>query len=411
LRPESVRRRSVLLALAAVVGPGVLAGLSDDDPAGITTYSILGADYGYRLLWVLLLSTLALILFHELGARMGIVTGQGLTGLIRERYGVRLAVLAVTALLVANIGTMCAEFAGVAASLQLAGVTRYASGPVAALGVSLLVLRGSFHRIEHVLLLLSTIFAAYILAGFLAHPNWGATARGLVVPGLPLTKHAILIATATVGTTLAPWGLAFIQSYAVDKRLTPRDLRFERIDVAVGAVMTGVIGLFVVIACAATLHKTGHSINDAKDAAVALKPLAGSLASTLFGAGLLGAALLAASILPLSTAYSVSEAIGHDAALDDKLREAPVFYGTFGLVVVVAATIVLIPGAPLVPILFLTQALNAILLLPLLAFVYGISRDRDLMGEHASGRLGAALSLAVIALISVCVIALLAFSL
>jgi Mn2+/Fe2+ NRAMP family transporter len=406
-----VRRRSALLALAAVVGPGVLAGLSDDDPPGITTYSILGADYGYRLLWVLVLSTVALILFHQLGARMGIVTGQGLMGLIRERYGVRWGGLAVTVLLLANTGTMCGELAGVAASLDLAGITRYASVPVAAVGVSLLVLRGSFHRIEHVLLLLSTILAAYIIAGILAHPDWGATARGLVVPGLPLTRHAILIATATVGTTLAPWGLSFIQSYAVDKRLTPRDLRFARVDVAVGALMTGVIGLFVIVACAATLHATGRSIEDAKDAAVALKPLAGSLASTLFGAGLLGAALLAASILPLSTAYSVSEVIGHDAALDDTFREAPVFYGTFGVVVAVSAVIVLVPGAPLIPILFLTQAVNAILLLPLLAFAYGISRDRELMGEHASGRIGAALSLAVIAMIAICVVALLGFSL
>jgi Mn2+/Fe2+ NRAMP family transporter len=175
--------------------------------------------------------------------------------------------------------------------------------------------------------------------------------------------------------------------------------------------MTGVIGLFVVVACAATLHAHGRSIDDARDAAAALKPLAGSVASTLFGAGLLGAALLAASILPLSTAYSVSEAIGHDAALDDKLREAPVFYGTFALVVAAAAAIVLVPGAPLVPILFLTQALNAVLLLPLLVFVYGISRDRDLMGEHASGRLGAAASLAVIGVITLCVVALLGFSL
>ncbi len=221
-----MRRRSALVAFAAVVGPGVLAGLSDDDPAGITTYSILGADYGYRLLWVLLLSTVALVLFHELGARMGVVTGQGLTGLIRERYGVRRAMLAVAALVVANVGTTCAEFAGVAASLDLAGVSRYASVPVAALVVSALVLKGTFRRIEHVLLLVSTIFAAYIATGLLAGPDWGATARGLVVPSLPLTRDAVLVATATVGTTLAPWGLAFIQSYAVDKRLTPRDLGY-----------------------------------------------------------------------------------------------------------------------------------------------------------------------------------------
>jgi NRAMP (natural resistance-associated macrophage protein)-like metal ion transporter len=407
----TVLRRSGLLALFAVVGPGLLAGLSDDDPAGITTYSLLGADYGYELLWVLVLSTAALILFHELGARMGVVTGQGLAGLIRERYGIRLATLAVSLLLVANIGTTCAEFAGVAAGLELAGITRYVSVPVAAAAVSLLVLRGSFRRIEHVLLLLSSIFAAYFVSGILAHPQWDAAARGLVVPTLPLSKHAVLLVTATVGTTLAPWGLAFIQSYAVDKRLTPADLRFERIDVVVGALMTGVIGFFIVIACAATLHASGHSIVDASDAAVALQPLAGSFASALFGAGLVGAALLAASILPLSSAYSVSEALGYEARLDDSFHEAPVFYSTFGVVVVTSVAFVLIPGAPLVPILYLSQALNAVLLLPLLIFVYGIVRDRETMGKHTIGRFSSAAALTVIALLTLCVAALGALSL
>jgi len=401
-----VRRRSGLVALLAVVGPGLLAGLSDDDPAGITTYSILGADYGYRLLWVLALSTAALILFHELGMRMGVVTGQGLAGLVRERYGIRLAAGGLTALIVANVGTTCAEFAGVAAALELAGVSRYVSVPVAAIGVSLLVLRGSFRRIEHVLLALSAVFAAYVLSGLLAGPDWGAVATGLVVPRLPGTRDAVLAAVATVGTTLAPWGLAFIQSYAVDKRLTPRDLRYARVDVATGALLTGVIGVFVVIACAETLHRSGQAIDGAKDAAVALRPLAGGLAATLFGGGLLGAALLAASILPLSTAYSVSEVLGVEAALDDHPREAPVFYATYALVVLLSVTIILIPGAPLVPILFLSQALNAVLLLPILGFVYGIVRDRDLMGEHALGRGGALAALATIALLAVCVVAL-----
>lgn len=401
-----MRRRSGLLALAAVVGPGLLAGLSDDDPAGITTYSILGAKYGYELLWVLLLSTVALIVFHQLGARLGVVTGQGLTGLVRERYGVRWALLAVGALLVANIGTTCAEFAGVAASLELADVSRYVSVPLVAVAISALVLRGSFHRVEHVLLALSTVFAAYLISGFLAHPDWGATATGLVVPRLPLTRDAILVATATVGTTLAPWGLAFIQSYAADKRLKPSDLRYERIDVVTGAVMTGVIGLFIVIASAATLHADGRSISSAADAAVALEPLAGNLAATLFGAGLFGAALLAASILPLSTAYSMGEVLGSESGLDDKLREAPFFYGTYALVVIVAVVLVLLPGAPLIPILFLSQALNTILLLPLIWFIYRISCDPELMGKYVPGRRDALAALATMVLIAVCVVAL-----
>jgi Mn2+/Fe2+ NRAMP family transporter len=217
-------------------------------------------------------------------------------------------------------------------------------------------------------------------------PHWGAAARGLVVPALPLQRHALLVATATVGTTLAPWGLAFIQSYAVDKRLRPSDLALERVDVIAGAVMTGVIGFFIVIACAATLHVSGRSINDAGDAAAALRPLAGSYASTLFGVGLLGASLLAAAILPLSTAYSVSEALGREARVEASIREEPVFYGTYALVVGVGALVVLVPGAPLVPILFITQAINAVLLLPLLAFIALLTRDRSLMGKYAVGR-------------------------
>jgi NRAMP (natural resistance-associated macrophage protein)-like metal ion transporter len=205
------------IALFAVVGPGVLAGLSDDDPAGITTYSILGTDYGYRLLWVLLVSTLALIVFHELGARLGVATGQGLIGLVRERYGVRVGAVGLAALVAANLGTTCAEFAGVAAGFELAGVSRYVSVPIAGVVVSLFVLKGSFRRIERILLALAAVFAAYIVAGVLAHPSWGAAGRGLVVPNLPFTRDALLVATATVGTTLAPWGLAFIQSYVADK--------------------------------------------------------------------------------------------------------------------------------------------------------------------------------------------------
>ncbi len=290
------------LPLLVVLGPGLLAGLSDDDPAGITTYSVLGADYGYQLLWVLLLSTLALVVFHNLGARMGVVTGQGLVGLIRQRFGVRSASLALTVLVVANIGTTCAEFAGIAAGFELFGISRYISVPLAAVLVSVLVLRGSFHRVEHLFMLLATVFVAYIAAGILADPDWGAAARGLVVPTMPLTRDAVLIATATLGTTLAPWGLSFIQSYAVDKKLMPSDLKFERIDVVTGAVLTGVIGFFVVVACAGTLNVQGVSIESAADAAKALEPLAGGLASTLFAVGLIGAALLAAAILPLSTA-------------------------------------------------------------------------------------------------------------
>lgn len=402
------RRRHALLraggvaALLAVVGPGVLAGLSDDDPAGIATYSILGARYGYELLWVLAVSTAALIVFHEVGVRLGIVTGKGLLTLVRERFGGRAAGVVLAALVVANTGTMCAEFAGVAAGMDLLGGTsKYVSVPLAAAGVSALVLRGSFRYVEHFLLLLSSVFVSYVVAGVLAHPDWGAAAKGLVVPSIPVNRDAVLVAVATVGTTLAPWGLAFIQSYAVDKRLQLKDLRYERADVIVGALLTGVIGFFVVVACAATLHAGGIDVNSAADAARALEPLAGdAAAATLFGVGFLGAALLAAAIVPLSTAYSVSETFGRRADVDDSFAEARTFYLSFGAVVAVAAGIVLIPGAPLIQILFLSQALNAVLLLVFLPFVRSLAKDRALMGDNALGRfdrVSTALALTVVA--------------
>jgi Mn2+/Fe2+ NRAMP family transporter len=393
-------------ALLAVIGPGLLAGLSDDDPAGITTYSVLGADHGYQLLWVLLLSTVGLIVFHSLAARMGVVTGQGLIGLVRQRYGVGVGAAVLAALVVANIGTTCAEFAGIAAGFELFGVSRYLSVPVAAVAVSVLVLRGSFHRVERLLLVLSTVFLAYIAAGFLAKPDWGAALHGTLVPTMPMTGQAIAIVTATVGTTLAPWGLAFMQSYAVDKKLRTDDLPLERADVVTGAVLTGVIGFFVVVACAATLHRDGRTISDAADAAVALQPLAGAAAGKLFGIGLIGAAFLAASILPLATAYSVCEYSGVEAAIDDPYREARTFYLTYGIVTLIGAVLVLVPNAPLVAILVGSQVLNAVLLVPLMFAMIALGRDRELMGQFAISRNGMIGYGATTAVVLLCVLTL-----
>jgi len=403
--------RARFVAMLGVLGPGLLAGLSDDDPAGITTYSQLGAGFGYQLLWVLTISTIALILFQQLGARIGVVTGQGLAGLIRQRYGARAATLAIIALLGANIGTTAAEFAGIAAGAELFGVSRYIAVPLAAFAVSALVLRGNFRNVERVLLLLSAVFICYIAAAFFAKPDWGHAFQGAVVPSMPLTKDSMLIATATLGTTLAPWGLSFIQSYVVDKRLTIKDMPYLRVDVWIGALLTGIIGFFVVVTCASTLNAGGITkITDAAQAAAALAPMAGGFAKALFATGLIGAALLAASILPLSTAYAVTDLTGQPAALDDDMKEAPLFYGTFGFVTLLAMSLVLIPGAPMVPILVLTQVLNAILLLPLLAFMYGIARDKKLMGEHIASKKMAATYIVAIILIAACILALGYFS-
>jgi len=406
ISPKKIR----IAALLAVMGPGVIAGLSDDDPAGITTYSVLGAKYGYQLLWVLVASTAALIIFQDLGARIGVVTRQGMIGLIRQKYGARSGTLSAGALILANIGTMTAEFAGIAAAGQLFGLSKYLSVPIAALVVSFLVLRNSFARVEKIFFLISGVFIAYVIAGFMSHPDWGSALHGVVVPSMPFTRDAVFIATATFGTTLAPWGLAFIQSYAVDKRLTRDDLKLLRVDVWTGSLLTGIIGFFVIVTCAATLNKNGIQINDAADAAKALEPLAGTLAKELFAIGLIGAALLAASILPLSTAYSVSDLTGRPAALDDSPREAPLFYATFGVITTVSAILILIPGAPLIKILVLTQILNAVLLLPLLIYMYGISRDERLMGEFVSTRTMRVIYGLIIAIVAIAVCCMLWFT-
>jgi Mn2+/Fe2+ NRAMP family transporter len=409
--PAMSPRKIRLAAFLAVMGPGIIAGLSDDDPAGITTYSQLGAKYGYRLIWVLVLSTLALILFQDLGSRIGVVTRQGLIGLVRQKYGARSGVFSASSLILANIGTMTAEFAGIAAAGQLFGVSKYIAVPIAALLVTFLVLRGSFGRVEKVFFLLSAVFLSYVLAGFLSHPDWGQAIHGMVLPSMPLTRDAIFIATATLGTTLAPWGLAFIQSYAVDKRLTRDDLKLLRVDVWTGSLLTGIIGFFVIVTCAATLNKQHvFNITDASQAAQALKPLAGTLAKDLFALGLIGAALLAASILPLSTAYSVSDLTGRPAALDDGYAEAPLFYGTFAAMTVISAVLILIPGAPLITILLWTQVLNAVLLLPLLCYMFGISRDKRLMGEFRASRRMQGIYVVIIGMVGVCVSCMLIFT-
>lgn len=402
-RPTRRQRLVRRLPLLAVLGPGLLSGLSDDDPAGITTYSVLGTDHGYELLWVLLLSTVALMVFHNLAARMGVVTGQGLIGLIRHRYGVRVAAGALVALVTANVGTAAAEFAGIAAGAELLGISRYVAVPVSAFLVSWLVIAGSFHRVEHLLMSLAAVFIAYVGAGVLAHPDWSAALGGLVVPRMSLDRQDTVIVAATVGTTLAPWGLSFIQSYAVDKKLTTRDLGNERTDVVLGAALTGIIGFFVVIACAATLHRDGTKIVAAEDAARALTPVAGELAGTLFAVGLIGAALLAAAVLPLSTAYSICDFTGSEAALDASFADARLFYLSNVAVTTVAAGIVLVPGVPLVPLLVSTQTLNAVLLVPLLILMQRLSRDSEVLGGFVVSKWSAGLEMLVVVAVVVCV--------
>lgn len=369
-----------LAAFVAVLGPGLLAGLSDDDPAGITTYSLLGTDHGYRLLWIIPASTVLLILFHLLAVRVGAATGKGFVGVIRERWGRGLGYAAAIGLLFANFGTICAEYAGISAAGSLIGVPSWISAPIAGALISAIVVLGSFHRIEGILLVVSSSLALYVIDGILAAPDWSQVAHGSLVPNLPIDSAGWIAITATLGTTLAPWGLAFIQSYAVDKKISVADLRWERVDVVIGSVLTGVIGLAIAVACAATLHRAGLHIEDARDAAVALRPLAGAFATTLFGAGLLGASLLAAAIVPIATAYSIAEGIGAPASLDLDSRHFQYFYAAFVGLTVAAVSVVALPGLPLVPLIYLSQVVNAVLL-PLHAFaLILLVRDPAIVG-------------------------------
>ncbi len=396
-----MRRRAI--PLLAVLGPGLLAGLSDDDPAGITTYSSWGLSTATGCFGYCSSQPLPMMVFHDLGARLGVVTGQGLIGLIRHRYGVGVSGAALVVLVTANLGTATAEFAGIAAGSELLGISRYVAVPLSAVLVSWLVLAGSFHRVEHVLMALAAVFVAYIGAGLLAHPDWSAALGGLVTPRMSFGHEETLIVAATVGTTLAPWGLSFIQSYAVDKKLTTKDLAYERTDVVLGAALTGVIGFFVVVACAATLNRRGLHIESAEDAAVALTPIAGDLASTLFAVGLIGAALLAAAVLPLSTAYSICDFTGSEAALDSTFSEARTFYLSNMAITAIAASVVLIPGVPLVTLLVSTQTLNAILLLPLLILMQRLARDHIVLGAHVVSRGWAMVQGVVVVAVFACV--------
>ena len=388
----------------------MLAGLSDDDPAGITTYSVLGTDYGYRLLWIIPASTVLLIYFHLLAVRIGAASGKGFVGIVRERWGASMGYAAVIGLLLANFGTICAEYAGISAAASLVGIPSWISTPIAGLLISLVVVLGSFHRVEMVLLVISSTLALYIVDGILARPDWSLVVQNSLIPNLPVNQSAWIAVTATLGTTLAPWGLAFLQSYAVDKKITVADLRWERVDVVIGSVLTGVIGLAIAVACAATLHQTGAHIEEASDVAVALRPLAGSFATVLFGVGLLGASLLAAAIVPLATSYSIAEGIGAPASLDLDSHHFQFFYAAFVGLTVAAVSVVSLPGLPLIQLIYSSQVVNAVLLPLHVVALQLLARDPLVVGGARIGSLSNFFGWVSIALIVACVAALIVSS-
>jgi Mn2+/Fe2+ NRAMP family transporter len=379
--------RSRLMIILALLGPGLISAASDNDAGGVTTWSVIGARYGYSMLWLLLLITPILAVTQEMGARMGAVTGKGLAALIREKFSLKMTAFAMIALLIANFGTTVAEFSGVAAAFSLAHIPAWLAVPPIAIGVWLLVTRGNYRKVERVFLVLTAIYVAYFIAGILAKPSWGAALHGTVVPKVQLNSLWILTAIAAIGTTITPWGQFFIQAYVVDKRIGIRDYIYTKWEVYGGAVFTDAVDLFIVLACAATLYKHGIIVESAQDAARALRPLAGEAASLLFGFGLLNVSILGACILPLTTAYAVTEAFGLESGLDKKRGEAPAFNGLIAVFIFVPALVAIIPNLPLVQVIVLSQDVNGILLPIILIYVLKIINDRSVMGDHINGRI------------------------
>jgi len=374
-----------LLAFLAIMGPGIITANADNDATGIAAYSIVGAHYGYSLLWALVLVTISLAVTQEIGARTGAVSGKGLAALIRENYGLRITFLAMIALLVANQATTISEFAGVAASLELFHVPRLFGVPAVAVLVWYVVIRGNYKNVERIFLVFSALYVAYVITAIVVHPPWIEVLHQTVVPSFSLDSDYILAFVAMVGTTITPWGQFFIQAYVVDKGVTPTEYPYTRIDVLVGSVVTDVIAFFIIVATAATLFVNGVEINDASDAAQALAPLAGPLAQYLFGAGLLNASVLGACIVPLTTAYALTEAFGWEAGVNTSFRDAPWFNGIYTLVVGLGAVVVLLPNLPLVPVIQSANIVNGVLLPVVLILAARLADSPAIMGRYRNG--------------------------
>jgi Mn2+/Fe2+ NRAMP family transporter len=380
--------RTKLLILLAVVGPGIITANVDNDPGGIYTYSVAGAQFGYSLLWTLIPVTIALIVVQEMVARMGVVTGKGLADLIREEYGFRTTFILMVCLLVADLGNTISEFAGLASGMSVFGASRYIIVPLGAVLVWALVVKGTYRLVEKVFLVACVFYIAYPISCFLAHPAWKESVESVFRPSVQSDHGYLFMIVGLVGTTIAPWMQFYLQSAVVEKGIKLKDWAYSRWDVIVGCVFTDVVAFFIIVACAATLYATGHrDIQSAADAALALRPLAGHAATALFAFGLVNAALLSACILPLATAYYVCEGLGLESGIDKRVEEAPTFYWLYtGLIVVSALAVVLLREQMQVPIILLSQVVNGIMLPFVLIFMLRLSNREDLMGEYKNTR-------------------------
>lgn len=406
---RAASQRRGLLAYLAVLGPGIIAANAGNDASGIASYSTVGARYGYSLLWILVPIVLSLGLVQGMCARMGVVTGKGLADLIREQFGVRWTMLVMAALLVANAGVIVSEFVGIAAATELFGISRLYSVPLAAFGIWWLVVKGSYQRVERVFLLMSLVFLGYIVSAFLAKPDWHEVGREVVSPSFSFETGYLYMVLVLIGTTITPFMQVFVQSSVVEKNVRPEDYALVRADVWGGTIFAGAISCFIVIAAGATLHQHGVDVETAADAARALEPVAGKFTKILFATGLLGAALLAVGVIPLATAYSISEALGFEKGVSRNFREAPIFVGIFTFLIAVGALVAMLPGLPVIRVLLFTQFINGLLLPFILVAVLRLASNRELMGAYANGRVynaAAWLIVAVVSALSVTLIAL-----
>ena len=393
------RKRGRVLVVLAALGPGVVAAMAGNDAGGISTYSTIGANYGYGTLWIIPIMALMLAVVQEGTARMGAVTGKGFASMIRETFGVRPASLAMLALLVANTATTFSEFAGIAAGMELFGVSKYISVPVAALVVWLLVMGGSYKRVEKVLLAISCVFVTYIVAAFLADPDWGEVAQATVVPHVQGDAAFISLIIATVGTTIAPWMIFLTQNNVVDKGVTADELGPERIDAIGGAIVACAVAWFIIITTGTVLFPQGVGVDSAEAAAAALAPIAGPYASVLFAVGLVAASFLAACVLPLVTASAVCEAFGWERGVDSTWHDAPAFKGMYTGIIVASVAVVLLPGVDLMGVMLLAQFISGVLLPVLLVFMVKIMGDARIMGKRRYGRVLTALVWALIVVV------------
>lgn len=388
VRVPSRIRRSLsnyrLFGYLAILGPGIIAASSGNEASGIATYSVAGAEYGYTLLWSFIPMTICFIFAQEMCVRMGVVTGQGLADLIREQFGVRWTALVMLSLLIANTGIIIAEFVGIAQASEIFGISRYYSVPITALVVWWLVVKGTPKRVEQIFLLMALVFLTYIISGFMAKPDWERVGREFITPSFSLETGYLFTVMALIGTTITPFMQVFVQSSVVEKGLDEKDLPMARADAIIGVVLANCIAAFIVIATASTLHKDGIVLEDAADAAQALAPVVGEYAKYLFAVGLFGASMLAMGVLPLATAYSLSEALGFEKGISRSFREAPIFLGIFTALILIGAIVALIPNIPQIKLLVLTQTVNGILLPVILTAIVLLSSNREIMGEYAN---------------------------